>query len=458
MATPQARMQNFEILFVDDDRQILELVQQYLLHQGIHVATTGSASEALKMVAETPYDVVFSDLMMPEMDGLELLKAIKETRPQTEVVIVTGHGSIETAIQALKLGGYDYLQKPINFDRLNILLERLWENKRLREENDFIKQRLKDRYKYDELVGISPKMQQVYEIIDRISMGTPTVFIQGESGTGKELVANVIHRNSRRRHKPFIPINCGAISEHLLESELFGHVKGAFSGAIRDAVGLFKAADGGTLFLDEIAEIPPSLQVKLLRALQEQRIRRVGDVRETPVNVRVIAATNKILEEEIENNRFRKDLYYRLNVIAIHMPALRDIKEDVPFLIHHFIRRFSRKNDNRVLNVSQEAMDILIKYQWPGNVRELENVIERAYALCIGDTIAPADLPLEFQNFGETLEATGTNLNLRDNEVRLIRQALRISQGNKAETARLLGINLSTVYRKMDKYGIQPPP
>lgn len=451
-------MQNFEVLFVDDDRQILDLVQQYLLHQGLQITTSGAASEALKMVAETHYDVVFSDLMMPEMDGLELLKAIKETRPETEVVIVTGHGSIETAIQALKLGGYDYLQKPINFDRLNILLERIWENKRLREENDFIKQRLKDRYKYDELVGISPRMQQVYEIIDRISMGTPTVLIQGESGTGKELVANVIHRNSSRRHKPFIPINCGAISEHLLESELFGHVKGAFSGAIRDALGLFKAADGGTLFLDEIAEIPPSLQVKLLRALQEQRIRRVGDVRETPVNVRVIAATNKILETEIENNRFRKDLYYRLNVIAIHMPALRDIKEDVPFLIHHFIRRFSRKNDNRVLNVSQEAMDILIKYQWPGNVRELENVIERAYALCIGDTIAPADLPPEIQNFGESLQSTETNFNLRDNEVRLIRQALRITEGNKAETARLLGINLSTVYRKLDKYGIQPPP
>lgn len=451
-------MQNCEILFVDDDRHILDLVQQYLLHQGLQITTAGAASEALKLVAETRYDVVFSDLMMPEMDGLELLKAIKKTSPETEVVIVTGHGSIETAIQALKLGGYDYLQKPINFDRLKILLERILENKRLREENDFIKQRLKDRYKYDELVGISPRMQQVYEIIDRISMGTPTVFIQGESGTGKELVANVIHRNSRRRQKPFIPINCGAISEHLLESELFGHVKGAFSGAIRDAVGLFKAADGGTLFLDEIAEIPPSLQVKLLRALQEQRIRRVGDVRETPVNVRVIAATNKILEEEIENNRFRKDLYYRLNVIAIHMPALRDIKEDVPFLIHHFIRRFSRKNDNRVLNVSQEAMDILIKYQWPGNVRELENVIERAYALCIGDTIAPADLPPEIQNFGETLQVTETNFNLRDNEVRLIQQAIRITQGNKAEAARLLGINLSTVYRKMDKYGIQPTP
>ncbi|MDJ0780945.1 MAG: sigma-54 dependent transcriptional regulator [Desulfosarcinaceae bacterium] len=457
MPEPHPSLQNCNILFVDDDRQILELVQQFLLHRGIHVTITPAASEALQMVAETPYDVVFSDLMMPEMDGLELLKAIKATRSNTEVVIVTGHGSIETAIQALKLGGYDYLQKPINFDRLTILLERIWENKRLKEENVFIKERLKDRYKYDELVGISPRMQQVYEIIDRISMGAPTVLIQGESGTGKELVANVIHRNSQRRHKPFIPVNCGAISEHLLESELFGHIKGAFSGAIRDTVGLFKAADGGTLFLDEIAEIPPSLQVKLLRALQEQRIRRVGDVSELPVNVRVIAATNKILEDEIESQRFRKDLYYRLNVIAIHMPALREIKEDVPFLIHHFIRRFSRKNANRVLNVSQEAMDILIKYQWPGNVRELENVIERAYALCVGDTIAPADLPPEIQNFGETLSVGETNFNLKDNEIRLIRKALQRTQGNKAETARLLGINLSTVYRKMDKYGIQSP-
>ncbi|MEJ2640465.1 MAG: sigma-54 dependent transcriptional regulator [Desulfosarcinaceae bacterium] len=458
MSEPQSNLQNCEILFVDDDRQILDLVQQFLLHRGIRVTTTAAASDALQMVAETPFDVVFSDLMMPEMDGLELLKAIKNTRPETEVIIVTGHGSIESAIQALKSGGYDYLQKPINFDRLVILLERIWENKRLREENDFIKQRLKDRYKYDELVGISPRMQQVYEIIDRISMGTPTVLIQGESGTGKELVANVIHRNSQRQHKSFVPVNCGAISEHLLESELFGHVKGAFSGAIRDAVGLFKAADGGTLFLDEIAEIPTSLQVKLLRALQEQRIRRVGDIRETPVNVRVIAATNKILENEIEGQRFRKDLYYRLNVIAIHMPALREIKEDIPFLIHHFIRRFSRRNEDRILNVSQDAMDILIKYQWPGNVRELENVIERAYALCVGDTIAPADLPPEIQNFGEALSVTQTNFNLKENEIRLIQQALHATKGNKAETARLLGINLSTVYRKMDKYGIQQPP
>jgi DNA-binding NtrC family response regulator len=447
-------MENLEILFVDDDRQILDLVKTFLSRQTIEVQTTASGLAALELIKEKAFDIVFSDLMMPEIDGLELLKTIKQLTPETEVVIVTGHASVESAIEALKLGGYDYIQKPINFERVKILIQRIAEKKRLQQENIQIKQRLKERFSYNGVVGKSPSMQEIYTVIDRISMGSPTVLIQGESGTGKELVANVIHQNSDRRDKPFIPVNCGAISEGLLESELFGHVKGAFTGAVRDSIGLFKAADDGTIFLDEIAEVSPAVQVKLLRVLQEKKIRPVGDYRETEVNVRVIAATNKDLEKSIKNNTFREDLFYRLNVILIKMPALRTIKEDIPFLINHFIKKYSSGMGGEELRVSPEALNALINYHWPGNVRQLENVIERAYALRTGKIIKSSDLPPEIQNFGENLKIDETNYNLRDNEILLLRKALQRAKGNKAQAAQLLGINLSTVYRKLDKYGI----
>jgi transcriptional regulator with PAS, ATPase and Fis domain len=285
-------------------------------------------------------------------------------------------------------------------------------------------------------------------------LGSPTVLIQGESGTGKELVANVIHQNSDRKDKPFIPINCSAISEGLLESELFGHVKGAFTGAVRNSIGLFKAADGGTIFLDEIAEVPPVVQVKLLRVLQEKKIRPVGEFKESEVDVRVIAATNQNLEKSIQKNAFREDLFYRLNVIYIKMPPLREIKEDIPILINHFLKKFSCQIGGKELQISPEVLNLLTDYSWPGNVRQLENVIERAYALSSGSVIASSDLPPEIRNFNENQYNDDTNLNLRDNEVKLIKKALKTTNGNKAKAAQLLGINLSTVYRKLDKYGI----
>ena len=303
-------MEKLDILFVDDDRQILDLVQHYLLRQGLEVTTHSDGLKALETLKRKNFDIVFSDLIMPEIDGLALLKVVKRLSPETEVIIVTGYASVESAIEALKLGGYDYLQKPINFERLRILIDRITEKKSLQKENILIKQRLKERFSYDKIVGKSSKMQELYNIIDRISSASPTVLIQGESGTGKELVANVIHQNSDRKDKPFIPINCSAISEGLLESELFGHVKGAFTGAIRNSIGLFKAADGGTIFLDEIAEVPPVVQVKLLRVLQEKKIRPVGEYKESEVDVRVIAATNQNLEESIQRNAFREDLFY----------------------------------------------------------------------------------------------------------------------------------------------------
>ena len=447
-------MEDFQILFVDDDHQILEIVSIYLARCGYRVDTVSNGTIAIEKIQQKDYAIVFTDLIMPEISGLDLLKSVKRSNPATEVVIVTGYGTIESAIEALKLGGYDYLQKPINFERLKILIERIIEKRKLLIENIQIRQRLKDRFSFDQLVGKSPKMQQIYEVIDRISTGSPTVLIQGESGTGKELVANVIHQNSIRRDKPFIPVNCGAIAEGLLESELFGHVKGAFTGAIKDNIGLFKAADGGTLFLDEIAEVPPPLQVKLLRALQERKIRPVGDTREFGIDVRVIAATNKILEKAIENKSFRKDLYYRLNVISLHLPSLREIKEDIPHLVQHFMKKFTKETSRNVARIAPDALELLIRYNWPGNVRQLENIIERAFALGEGDMIYVKDLPSEIQEIDRQMNINEVNLNLAENEKVLIMRALKQTQGNKAEAAQLLGINITTVYRKMEKYRI----
>ena len=445
-------MDDFQILFVDDDQQILEIVSAYLSRFGYHVETANNGNIAIERIQQKDYAVVFTDLIMPEISGLDLLRSVKRSNPATEVVIVTGYGTIESAIEALKLGGYDYLQKPINFERLKILIERIIEKRKLLLENIQIRQRLKDRFSFDQLVGKSPKMQQIYEIIDRISTGSPTVLIQGESGTGKELVANVIHQNSVRRDKPFIPVNCGAISEGLLESELFGHIKGAFTGAIKDNIGLFKAADGGTIFLDEIAEVPPALQVKLLRALQERKIRPVGDTREFGIDVRVIAATNKVLEKAIENKSFRKDLYYRLNVISVHLPPLREIKEDIPYLVQHFMKKFSQETHRQVTRVAPDALDLLMRYNWPGNVRQLENIIERAFALGEGEMIRVNDLPSEIRDMDRLSSIDDACLNLIENEKVLIKRALQQAKGNKAEAAQLLGINITTVYRKMEKY------
>ncbi len=449
-------MGEFEILFVDDEKEILDIVKEYLSLNGYEVAVVDNGLEALELVKEAGHDIVFTDLNMPGFSGLELLSAIKEHRPETEVVIVTGYGTIESAIEALKLGSYDYLQKPIKLERLKILIDRIIEKKKLQKENIMIKRRLKERYRYNELVGVSPKMQEIYEIIDRISINAPTVLIQGESGTGKEVVARVIHQNSDCKDKPFIPVNCGAMVEGLLETELFGHVKGSFTGAIRDKEGLFKAAEGGTIFLDEIAELTPHLQVKLLRVLQDKKVRPVGDTVETNVEVRVIAATNRNLEEAIKSGAMRKDLFYRLNVVSIKMPPLRERKEDVPLFINYFLNKFNEFNTRKVENISPEAMDAMLNYHWPGNVRQLENAIERAFVLGLGDIIEITDLPSELRELGEITVKKGTTFNLRGNEIVLIKEAMNKTAGKKAEAADLLGINITTLYRKIKKYDITP--
>jgi len=448
-------MQKYKILFVDDDQQILSIVEQFLSRCGFDVTTESSGLKAIERVRATYYALVFTDLIMPELNGMDLLKQIKEISPETEVIVVSGYGTIESAIEAMKLGSYDFLQKPINFDRFKILIDRIIEKHKLEEENQRIRSRLKERYKYDEMVGISPKMQEIYSIIDRISSSSPTVLIQGESGTGKELTANVIHNNSDRKEGPFIPVNCGAIAESLLERELFGNVKGAFTGASKDAIGLFKAADGGTIFLDEIAEVSPAVQVSLLRVLQEKKVRPVGDTRETEVDVRVIAATNKKLDEAIQKQLFREDLYYRLNIISITMPPLREIREDLPLLINHFIAKHQGSESAASPEVSPEAMAKLMAYDWPGNVRQLENVVRRAFALGIDKILDIDDLPKEIaQQSGKPMPAN-TDLNLKSLEKRTIQKALQKAGGNKAEAAKLLGVNTTTVYRKMARYDIE---
>jgi DNA-binding NtrC family response regulator len=385
-------LEDFEILFVDDEREILSIVENFLSPQGYRVTLVDSGLKALELIKERDFDIVFTDLKMPEFGGLELLTAIKEYRPETEVIIVTGYGTIESAIKAMKFGSYDYLQKPIKLERLKILIDRIIEKRKLQRENIFLKKRLKERHKYDELIGISPRMQEIYEIIDRISLSSPTVLIQGESGTGKELVARVIHKNSDRKDKPFVPVNCGAIVEGIQETELFSHV-----------MSLFEAAQGGTIFLDEIAEITPSLQVKLLQAFQEKEISpESGKIVESDIDVRVMAATKRDAEEAIKSGHLRKDLFYRLDVFSIKIPPLRERKEDICILLNHFLNKFSARTKRKVVGVSPEAMGLLLDYHWPGNVRQLGEVIERAFALGVEETIKAADLPSEIIKFGET--------------------------------------------------------
>lgn len=449
------QLKGSKILLVDDEREALSIVKGYLSQDGYGITVSESGQRALELMRRDEFDIVITDLNMPEVSGLELLKAVKKYWAETEVIIVTGYGTIETAIEALKFGGYDYLQKPVKLERLKVLIDRILEKKRLKEENTLLRLRLKERYRYDEIIGLSPKMQHIYGIIDRINMDSPTVLIQGESGTGKEVVAKVIQKNSDRKDNAFISLNCGAIVEGLLETELFGHVKGAFTGAIKNKVGLFRVAEGGTIFLDEIAEMPPSLQVKLLRALQEKKIRPVGDTKETEVDVRIIAATNRDVDHALKSGALRRDLFYRLNVVSIEIPPLRERKEDIPPLINHFISKFGETSKRRIVKgISPEAIALLLEFDWPGNVRELENVVERAFALGVDEVIGVDDLPPEIRGLDKGVKARRRSYSLRENEVALIKKALAETDGKKGEASNLLGINLSTLYRKIKKYAI----
>ncbi len=453
-------MADARILVVDDERSMREVLFSMLKNEGYDATVADGGEAAIEAVRRETFDAIITDVRMPKVDGLQVLKAAKDLSPNTVVIMITAFGSSETAVEAMKLGAYDYITKPFKYDEVTLNIRRALERKRLRDENLNLKRRLETQYRFENIIGKSAKIVEVFDTIRKIADSNSTVMITGESGTGKELVAQAIHFNSQRRDKPFISVNCGAIPEGLMESELFGHVKGAFTGAVANKVGLFSAADGGTLFLDEITEIPPLLQVKLLRAIQEREIRRVGDTKDIKVDVRLIAATNKDLEAAVGDGTLREDLFYRLNVIPIHLPALRERSEDIPLLVAHFLQKFGTELGKDVQGVAPEALALLEQYHWPGNIRELENVVERALVLGTGKVLTAESLPesvrrqrqprgidLDLPEAGLDLEAA-----LDQIERRVLEKALERTQGVQTRAAELLRLSFRQFRYKIQKH------
>jgi len=441
------------LLVVDDEASILDLLDGVLRQAGYDVVAAKSGAEALGCLRTQLFDAAVVDIRMPKMTGLELLHEIKRFDPSIEVLMMTAHPEVQTAIEALKAGAFDYLQKPLKLDELHHRLSRMMERRRLHGEVKSLRHRLGEEITVKELLGVSPQMVAVKEMIARVAGSDTVVLIEGESGTGKELVAGAIHRHSQRKRGPFIPVDCGAIPSDLLESEFFGHVRGAFSGAVADTEGLFRSAQGGTLFLDEVGEIPLGLQAKLLRVLQEKELRPVGSTKSYAVDCRVIAATNRNLEQAVKNGVFRQDLFYRLNVVGIMVPPLRTHKEDIPLLITHGIRRLNARFGRTVREVTPEALAVLMAHDFPGNVRELENILERAFALGATTLITAADFP--------NLAADGTSPpphevlpTLRDMERELIARALRLHHADREKAARALGMSPRTLYRRLKEFKI----
>ena len=449
-------MEPAKILVVDDERSILVLLKEALGQWGYLVTTAASAAEALGILKSELFDALITDIRMPDMSGLELLREVKKQDESIEVVMMTGYPTIASAVQALKEGAYDYLSKPLILDELRHLMSRMMERKFLRGEIHTLRARLGEELTVNELIGTSVPMERVKEIIGKVAVTDSPVLIEGESGTGKELVAAAIHRLSSRAKRPFIPVNCSAIPQDLLESEFFGHVRGAFSGAVADALGLFRGADEGTIFLDEIAELSPALQVKLLRVLQEMQVRPVGSTKAFPVDVRVIAATNRDLERAMTEGSFRQDLFYRLNVVRVTLPPLRERREDIPSLINHFLRRFNKRFHRDVRGVAPEALAALSAYTFPGNVRELENLIERAFAMGAREQIALNDLPsLSKTPMASTPVTSPESVPaLADVERELILKALAVFKDDKEAAAKALGISRRTIYRRLKEYGV----
>lgn len=441
------------ILVVDDDADMRDLAYDMLKDRGHQVTTAGSGQEALRLLAEEDYAVVLTDLRMKGMEGLELLIQIKQTYPDINVILMTAFGSVETAVEAMKHGASDYLTKPVKKDELVRVIERVVREASLRREVSRLRKEVHKEYSFHHILGKSKAIQAVFDLIRRVADSPTNVLITGESGTGKELVAKAIHYNSDRKDAPFIPVNCAAIPEQLLESELFGHMRGAFTDAKMDKRGLFEEAQKGTLFLDEISELPLMLQAKILRAIQEKEIRRVGATKPISVDVRIIAATNLNLGEEVKGKRFREDLYYRLNVIELKLPPLRERREDIPLLVDAFLKKCGEARGKEIKGVSEAALAMLMDYAWPGNVRELENVIERAVTLSRGEKVSPDDLPAAVQGArGDRRvldEAAEKALPLHELEKEYIKKILEKSGGNKYQAAHALGIDRKTLYRKL---------
>ncbi len=454
------------ILIVDDEKNYPLILSAVLQDVGYETLTANSGMEALEILnhANADVDLVLTDMKMPVMDGIELLEKIKAINPHLPVIMMTAYGTVEKAVEAMQKGAYNYILKPFDNEGLIIFVKKAIDMYQVVKENLRLRDVVENRYNFGNIVGKSKRMQEVFELVKKMAPSSATVLIEGESGTGKELVAKSIHFNSPRKDKPFIAVNCSALSENLLESELFGHEKGAFTGAIAMKKGRFELADGGTLFLDEIGELSQNLQVKLLRVLQERAFERVGGIRPVPVNIRIIAATNKNLKQETEQGRFREDLYYRLNVLYLLLPPLRERVEDIRLLVEHMIEKYAseRRPGHQVTGVDQEVDRLLYAYSWPGNVRELENAIERAMVLCPGNIIRVSDLPKEFKkNISHALHLEGISDNAQLYETldmvekAMIERALTLSGNVQSHAAELLGIGKSGLNQKIKKYGIK---
>jgi two-component system response regulator PilR (NtrC family) len=448
-----------KVLIVDDEESMRELLSIMLRKEGFDIVVAESRKRAAEELARGALDLVITDVKLPDGDGIEILRHVKAASPETMVIVMTAYGSTESAVAAMKLGAHDYLIKPFDVDELRIVVRNALQLRRLQAENQLLRAEFQTQHGLDRIIGTSEAMQAVFRLVRAVAVTPSTALITGESGTGKELVAKAIHTLSPRNAAPFVSVNCGALPESLLESELFGHMKGAFTDAHQNKKGLFEAAHRGTLFLDEIGEMPHPMQVKLLRALQERRIRRVGGTEEIDVDVRLLAATNSPLEERVRARTFREDLFYRLNVIPIHLPALRDRLADVPLLAEHFLKRYSR-DLGRPLQLAPETVRALMAHRWPGNVRELENAIERAATLETGPVIGVEHLPVPLLETTAAEEPIAAGFRLRDHiravERRLVREALQRTAGNRVDACRLLGVTPRTLRYLLRKYPVAP--
>lgn len=444
------------ILVVDDDAAHRLMLKKLIGSWGYDISEANDGSVAVDEVQKRAFDLILMDIRMLNVSGIEALEQIKIINPAIPVIIMTAYASVETAVKALKKGAYDYLTKPLDFDELKIAIARATEHTRLKKENEYLKERLGEKFDRQSIIGQSAAMAKLLDTVSQVASTEATILITGESGTGKEMIANALHYNSQRKGAPFIKINCAALTETLLESELFGHEKGAFTGADRRREGKFRQADAGSIFLDEVSEMSQAMQVKLLRVLQEREITRVGGSEVLKINVRVIAASNKDLKKEIEKGRFREDLFYRLSVVVLHAPPLRERKEDIPLLAQHFLTLFAGKNSKNIKGFTPQAMEKLLKYAWPGNIRELMNAVERAVVLSRGEFLDAGELSLLMEDDSITEQINQNrrpaNVPLEEMEKRTILEAINASDGNKSEAARRLGITRKTLRTKLAKY------
>ncbi len=461
--TPQFEPANFlNLLIVDDERSIREACREVAQSLGFNAQIADSAEHAYRALDLQSFDAVLLDLRLPGAGGLDALRRIKERRPDAVVIVVTGYGTVQSAVQAMKNGAYDYVTKPFSVDELKLLLERVASHLKLKSENRLLREKVKSKQGFGGIVGRAPEMEKLYRIIAKAANSIHPVLILGESGTGKEMVARSIHYSGPFRDKPFIPVDCGSLVPTLVESELFGYVKGAFTGANQSKDGLMAMAEGGTIFLDEVGELPVDLQAKILRAIQEKEIRPVGSTRRVPINVRILAATNRDLEQGVMQGTFRRDLYFRLNVLSLRIPALRERREDIPLLIGHFLERMTRNSGVEKM-LTDEALKAMLAYDWPGNVRELENCLERSYAFTSGPGIHVGDLPREVANLPvvESINGNGHGngklhiVPIAELEKQTILNAISELNGDKLKAARLLGIGKTTLYRKLKDYASQ---